>query len=403
MPWFLRMTLTMFPLILLIQLYILLGLRYSLKEIWVGQRKKWNMLFWVLLIFFNLFPIIILCFDLLGQVYSLFIFNSELTFFDFFLTFPYWWGFVSSVELLPYFILIDILFIFLKRKKEPFAWSKALSYTKIILMLFIFTYVGIRIYFDTYQIRVAENNIQMENLPEAFDGLKVVLIGDIQVDRYTQQNKLQNLSNKLKKSDYDLVFFSGDLVTSGQRYIDLGLHSVCSFSAEIGKFACLGDHDFWANPRRVSRGMTSCDWTFLQNEHKLLHWKDHSILITGITEIYSRKMSPRELSDIMDKAPAANLKILLLHQPSPLLIEEAVKKGYHLVLAGHTHGGQIQFRPFGITLTTSMLETPYYSGIYRRGNTFIAVTNGIGLTLAPVRYHASAEINVLHLTSAKSD
>ena len=147
--------------------------------------------------------------------------------------------------------------------------------------------------------------------------------------------------------------------------------------------------------------MSSCGWSFLKNSHKLVNWKEHSILVTGITEIYSRKISPKELSKILEGAPPADLKILLLHQPSPLLIEEAVKKDYHLVLAGHTHGGQIQFKPFGITITTSMLETPYYSGIYQRDKTFIGVTNGIGLTLAPVRYHASAEINVLTLTSIK--
>ena len=402
MPWFLRMTLTLFPFILLIQLYVFLGMRFSLREIWVHHQKKWNVLFWILFLFFNLYPLIIISYDILGKINSLFIFEADLTVFDFLLTFPYWWGMVSSIEILPYFIVIDILYLFLRRKKEPFAWPKALSYVKVVLVIFFFTYVGIRIYVDTYQIRVSEDQIQIEKLPEAFEGLRVALIGDIQVDRYTQQKKLMNLSSKMENLGTDLLFFSGDLVTSGQRYIDLGLHSICSFSAKIAKFACLGDHDFWANPARIPRGMSSCGWSFLKNSHKLVNWKEHSILVTGITEIYSRKISPKELSKILEGAPPADLKILLLHQPSPLLIEEAVKKDYHLVLAGHTHGGQIQFKPFGITITTSMLETPYYSGIYQRDKTFIGVTNGIGLTLAPVRYHASAEINVLYLTSLKS-
>lgn len=401
MPWFLRMTLTMFPVILLVQLYIFLGMRYALREIWFTHRKKWSMLFWILFFFFNLFPIIIICFDILGQIYSLFIFKTELTFFDFILTFPYWWGMISSIELLPYFIVIDIAFLFLRRKKGTFSWPVALSYTKICLVIFFFSYVGIRIYVDTYQTRVSEAEIQIKNLPNELAGLNLALIGDIQVDRYTQQKKLQDLTHKMENIDIDLLFFSGDLVTNGQNFIDQGLQFICTFSANLGKFACLGDHDFWANPVRISQGMTSCGWAFLKNDHNLIQHRENSILITGITEIYSRKISPRDLAAILEKAPAADLKILILHQPSPRLIEEAVKKDYHLVLAGHTHGGQIQFKPFGFTLTTSMLETPYYSGIYKRNNTFIVVTNGVGLTLAPVRYHASAGINVLKLTSPK--
>jgi predicted MPP superfamily phosphohydrolase len=241
--------------------------------------------------------------------------------------------------------------------------------------------------------------VTIHNLPREFEGLKLTLVGDIQVDRYTQESKLRKLQAKLQDSKSDILFFSGDLVTSGQYYIDQGLETICAFSATIGKYACMGDHDFWSNPRKISQGMSACGWSFLRNSHQLIRWSGRTILVTGVTEIYSRKISAMELSALLTQAPAADLKILLLHQPSPRLIETAREQGYQLILAGHTHGGQVQFKPFGITLTPSMLETPYFSGLYQLEGASVVVTNGIGLTLAPIRYHASAEISVMTLTS----
>jgi predicted MPP superfamily phosphohydrolase len=137
----------------------------------------------------------------------------------------------------------------------------------------------------------------------------------------------------------------------------------------------------------------------MQNAHHLLNIKGSSILITGVTQIYSRKISAEDLDQLLSKAPAADLKILLVHQPSPFIIESAQKNGYNLVLAGHTHGGQIRFKPLGFTFTPSMLETPYFSGIFKVGKLYVTVTNGIGLTFAPVRYQAPAEITNLVIRS----
>ena len=314
-------------------------------------------------------------------------------------SFPFWWGMISTVEILPYFVLIDILFLFVRRLKSQFSWPRIRAITKIALILLIFFYVGIRLYIDTYQVRLSENKIHFNDIPNAFDGLRITLVGDIQVDRYTQEKKLNTLQKHIRVSNSDLLFFSGDLVTNGQYYIDQGLATICSFTANTAKIACIGDHDFWANPRKISQGMSSCGWSFLRNSHQIVSWKGQTILITGITEIYSKKMSSMDLSDILSQAPKADFKILLLHQPSPRLIDIAVQYGYHLILAGHTHGGQIQFKPFGKTLTPSMLETPYFSGLYQMGETVVAVTNGIGLTLAPVRYRAAAEITLLTIYS----
>lgn len=156
--------------------------------------------------------------------------------------------------------------------------------------------------------------------------------------------------------------------------------------------ACMGDHDFWANPVKISNGLDQCGWNFLENEHHLIEHKGKKILITGITYIYSRRITPAHLRELLESAPAADLKILLVHQPASMVMKAAQEFGYDLLLAGHTHGGQVVFKPFGIPLTPSRLENKFYSGYGEYKDMPVIVTNGVGLTLAPIRYQAPAEV-----------
>jgi predicted MPP superfamily phosphohydrolase len=401
MPWFLRMQLIIFPLILLAQIYISTGLYYSIKRLFPTRSKISKNILFPTLIFFNLFPLLIIFLKLINRIPELFILHNQLQVLDFILLFPYWWGLIAAVEILPYFVEADLLLlaVVLTRWKKKELLQKILAWAKILITVVLLVYTGIRIYYDTYHVRQTQHKVQIKNLPEALNGMKITLVGDIQVDRYTQSAKLEPLDRRLKQAGSDFLLFSGDLVTSGQYFIEQGAEFLCSQSAVGGQFACMGDHDYWANPANISSRLKNCGWNFLENDHQLVQHKGKQILFTGITHIYSQQISAQHLAAILEQAPEADLKVLLVHQPAPVIVEVAEKYGYQLVLGGHTHGGQIQFRPMGFTMTPSMFETPYYSGLYQVGNTTVVVTNGIGLTLAPVRYRAGAEINVIKIVS----
>jgi predicted MPP superfamily phosphohydrolase len=401
MPWFLRMLLYIAPLVFIVQLYIGWRFQEAFRHLF-PERNKWVKRVTLGVIgFLNVFPVIMILSAITGHLRSLFIFQNYLQWQDFIFLFPYWWGLILTVEVLPYFLLLDMGSMILSWKAIPrISFVPVLfNYLKLFLIVFFAFYVGIRTYSDTYHIHVADHKVLLNKLPQSLTNLKLTLLGDIQVDRYTQSKKLDDLEKKLRQNPPDILFFSGDLVTNGSFYISQGLETICSIPASTGKFACMGDHDYWADGKRISEGIKKCGWTFLQNAHHLINIKGNAVLITGVTQIYSRKISAGDLNQLLSQAPEADLKILLVHQPSPFIIESAQKYGYNLVLAGHTHGGQIQFKPLGFTFTPSMLETPYFSGIYNLGNLYVAVTNGIGLTFAPLRYQAPAEITTLTIRS----
>ena len=231
--------------------------------------------------------------------------------------------------------------------------------------------------------------------------MQLSLIADVQVDRYTQIDKLKQMQNLLDASGSEMLFFAGDIVTSGEKYIQQAVDALCGPGPFKEKFACMGDHDFWSDENAIMNGLKECKWNFLDNQHKLIEYKGKKILVTGITHIYSRRISQNELNAILSKAPEADYKILLVHQPAEFVIHSAARAGYQLLLAGHTHGGQIVFHPFGFNLTASQRETQYYSGYYRVDRMDVIVTNGIGLTLAPIRYRSHSEVFTIRLTRAQ--
>lgn len=394
MPWHIRMLIRIVPFLLIGYLYV--GWRISAAIITLFSFQAWRVRLAVLLgiIFFNLLPILILYLYQTGNGNELYLSKTTLQKQDYLLTYPFWLGLIVVVETLPYFLSLEILggiFHFIPAI-APASWLKWKAALQLTMVVFFMFYVGIRMYSDTNRLRLHRFEVKVKNLPPALENLSLTFIADVQVDRYTTTAKLERFKDQLKKANGDLLLFGGDIVTSGEEFISRANQLLCEAEAPLGRFACLGDHDFWANPVRIANGLDQCGWHFLEDQHHLVEHNGKKILITGITFIYSRRITLAHLRELLESAPAADLKILLVHQPASMVIKAAQEFGYDLLLAGHTHGGQVVFKPFGIPLTPSRLENKFYSGYGEYKDMPVIVTNGVGLTLAPIRYQAPAEV-----------
>jgi hypothetical protein len=96
--------------------------------------------------------------------------------------------------------------------------------------------------------------------------------------------------------------------------------------------------------------------------------------------------------------PPGAPSILLTHRPD--LFEQAAKLGIPLVLAGHTHGGQLAIRlRRGRVASLAHFMTRYPRGTYRRGDSVLHVNLGLGVTAQPIRVASPREITVITLRS----
>lgn len=315
------------------------------------------------------------------------------------LTYWFWLGLIFVFQLATWMIIADLL----KLGSRFLSWdakSVALFHAKaaIALFLLVFTYTGWKVYHDTTTITTDRISVAVDGLPKSLDGFKLVHISDIQGDEYTGQEEIARYIRKVNELNPDLTIFTGDLISYGTDFIQMSANEMGELKAEQGTIAVVGDHDYWAGTSKVRSALQAEGIPLLQDENYTLQTDSSTILITGVTEVYSKHVNPAVV-DSLTSSSEADLMIFASHQVKDHLIENARDNDYDLMLAGHTHGGQIYVPFMGTGFSASERETKYVSGFYKEGNIPINVNNGLGFTLAPIRYNAPPNISVITFKS----
>lgn len=232
---------------------------------------------------------------------------------------------------------------------------------------------------------------------------KIVFFSDTHFGKLYDVSHAREIVEKINALQADFVVFGGDLFDHYARdreamdfaYLQAELSKI---EAKAGKFAVWGNHDYGGGAVRVyERFITSCGFELLKDESRLL--KNYGIKIVGFDDSLLRKPSPA-LATVED----AYFSLFIAHEP---IVSEVLQgEGEHLLLAGHTHGGQV-YIPF---LTKHWL--PEGSGRFRKGfysaktlGTGAAftmfVSSGIGMTRYPFRFLNVPEIVQIKLTRVK--
>ncbi len=402
MPWEFRITLMLAALTTPLAIYLMSRINAALSSVNLLTKTLRRSISALPLIWYALLPLTYLS-SVIGKSFGLYFSrDAQVGADEYLLLFPFWIMLIVILETTPYFIALDLFNLLARAVKlrKNRLWQQSQAFAKIALLLCISIYVSYRSAVDTYRIQSHRQIISLNNLPPELADLKIVLFSDLQVDRFTQVKKLDQLTQILKNENADYILFAGDLVTSGKNYTDQAAKLMKQIQA-TNRLAVIGDHDYWSDPQRIPQKLRAGGWSFLQDEHKVIDHRGKKLLVTGVTHIYSKKINAQQLRILLASAPQAEVKILLVHQPAEFIAEIAATYGYHLMLAGHTHGGGIVSHIFGIPVTPSQKETRYYQGFFVLDGLKIIVTNGIGNTLSPLRYHAPAEVSILQLAEKK--
>lgn len=396
MPWPARMTLILAAASLLFHFYVALRAAGALAQISGLPIKRMRAIAIAAICALMIYPIALAfgyLFNLRGALAALQL-NSALVY-------PFWVGLVLSVQLALLLLAVEAGFflirLFSRAPMDRLVGARA--WLIVGLMLACAAYVPARIYNDTFRVRAREAALEVAGLPAELNGLRIAHIADLQVDDRTNGRKLDNYIEAVNRLSPDLVIFCGDLVTSGTDHIEAAARALGRIKSRFGIYACLGDHDYFSNRRLVAESLRRNGIAVLENESLPVRAGGHQIALTGITNVYRDQATAGEVESVELRRPPAALKIFFTHQPSRWLVRFASERGYDLFLAGHTHGGQIAFPLPGFLLTGSRLETPYVTGFHRSGKMLISVNNGLGLTLAPIRYHAPAEVTLIVVKS----
>jgi predicted MPP superfamily phosphohydrolase len=330
--------------------------------------------------------------------------------FNFLVVYPTFMIFLITLQIGLFLLLFDIIkLVFLPlylSKKE--IWKSLEAKAILVLVVFFVIYVPVRIIVDYNVFPVKNVDYKKQSLPQEMNDFKILFISDIHADQFTNENRLGRFIDKVNMNKPDLVLIAGDLITKGNSYINMSAEFLGKIKSNYGVFTCIGDHDHWVyredrrrSIREITQALKKYGIPMLDNQNLTLNVRSSKLLLTFITNTYAERITPdmlNELTSSYDKSD--NLRILITHQPSNFVVNRAVEEKYDLMLAGHTHGGQITFLfPF-INLTPTYIETKYVKGAFRLKDTLLYVTRGLGMSVIPLRYNSSPEIVVFTLKKA---
>lgn len=315
------------------------------------------------------------------------------------LVYWFWFGLIFVFQLVTWVLIVDVAKFASRYVTEDKAMvTRIHSKLTFILFVGIFIFTGLKLYHDTKTITTQNIELPVEELPESLRDFKIVHISDIQGDEYTGQKEIARYIDNVNAQNPDLVIFTGDLISYGTKFIEMASKELGAVKATYGIIAVVGDHDYWAGVENVEKALEEEGIPLLQDENHIVHLDSTtSVLVTGITEVYSKHSDSRIVDSLTSDTDNHTLKVIASHQIANNLISSARKNDYDAMFAGHTHGGQIRVPFMGMSFSASERETEYVSGLYQEGELMINVNNGLGFTLGPIRYNAPPMVTVIKL------
>ena len=258
--------------------------------------------------------------------------------------------------------------------------------------------------------KVKSVEITFDNLPDEFDGYRIVQISDIHARSFAKRQKsLLKAVEKINGLEPDLIAFTGDLVTMVPEELDAIEGTLKSLHAKDGVISVLGNHDYGIyaggpgseNKKRsqeesvkeLVKREREMGWDILLDENRIIGRGEDSIAVIGVENTSPSKHFPSKGNlEEASEGTEGMFRILLSHDPMHWEME-VLGEDYPLTLSGHTHA--MQFALFGWSPSRFIFRQ--HKGLYKEGNQYIYVNIGLGETIFPARIGTPPEITEIIL------
>lgn len=281
-----------------------------------------------------------------------------------------------------------------KTKTPPRTSKKPKNKTKRILLsilsLFILLIIALPFYaWKVEPFLVHVNHVELGKKNERTP-LNVVQISDLQVSEYYETNRLDKVIEKVNAQKPDILLFTGDLFDNYSKYPEQRapmIEKLNAFKANIGKYAVWGNHDYGGGAVRVYEDVMSAGgFTVLRNQGETLTLSDgRQVFLGGLDDSLLGNPS---VSDTLAYLQNYDYAITMTHEPD--VADAFIGTDTQLVLAGHSHGGQVWIPFYPIK---NVLAEKYTRGLYQLDAiTQLYVNTGIGTTSIHARFGVIPEV-----------
>jgi len=241
--------------------------------------------------------------------------------------------------------------------------------------------------YERDRIDVTRATLPVSGLPESLDGLRVGLITDLHLSDTVPRRIIDHAVALLMAERPDLIALGGDYISwFDRRYAQACAEALSPLSAPHGVYAILGNHD---DDREMPAALIAQGFEVLLDARTQIRIKDEPLEIAGL-RFWTRKAI--EIASVLRGATSPTL--LLAHDPRRL--DVAAQLDVAVVLAGHTHGGQILLPGLG-AIAARGRRFPVLQGMIRQENTTLYVSRGVGTVYVPIRISCPPEVALLTL------
>jgi len=260
---------------------------------------------------------------------------------------------------------------------------------------------------ERHWIEISHRDVPLRGLASAFDGLRVVQLSDIHFDEYTEPFFLRDVVNHVNRLNPDMVLLTGDFITDGlfTHNIAKGAEWTCANLLNQLKcphrYAVLGNHDVRVGREKVTEALTANGIVVLDNSYLPIERAGSRFWLSGVDDPVEGVPNPDLAIPQSIRNIASEPIVLLCHAPdwADNLLHHPAGKFVSLMLAGHTHGGQIRLPLIGPFFLPDM-GRKYVKGWFRIDNLLFHVNRGLGTVGVPFRLDCPPEITVITLHSA---
>jgi predicted MPP superfamily phosphohydrolase len=404
--------------VLLVDLYVLNGVRGVSKKWRFLQKRSFTKVYWTIsvLLITGFLLVIYVKVGLVARLFFLILFFLIL---------------LCKVSFLPFLLIDDLrrLIIYTTKRfkkkasgeKEgqpiPYAIPRSEFLMKAGLLAGAIPLAALKLNMQSglYDYHIKRQTLYLPNLPKAFDGLKLGQISDIHSGSLDNKKAVLGGVEMLMREKADLVFFTGDLVndtsTEMMDYQDI----FSKVKAPLGVFSSLGNHDYgdyaeWLSAAGKKKSLDklvathkNMGWNLLRNENRRLKVNGEEIGILGVENwgVVTRYPNHGRMDLTVKNTDDLPVKLLLSHDPSHWRAEILPKyPQIDAMFSGHTHGMQLGVRTGHFQWSPIEYIFNEWAGHYQEGPQQLYVNVGYGFLAIQGRVGILPEITIFELKAA---
>jgi predicted MPP superfamily phosphohydrolase len=277
---------------------------------------------------------------------------------------------------------------------------------------------------ERLRYRVERIEVPVPGLDPLLDGLRIAQLSDIHIGGYMPPDQVRRAVEMANELGPEIAVVTGDFITGANDPLEDCIAELARLRAPLGVWGCNGNHEIYAGAEdEAAQLFRSAGMRLLRQERAEVRWRGQPLNLIGVD--YQRQRTPgghrlQMLRGVEKLVRRDAPNVLLSHNPNAF--PRAAELGIELMLAGHTHGGQVQVEILDRQWSPARFITPFVAGLYRRPlgaaaaseesngpsvqvapniiPSHLYVNRGLGTIGAPVRIGVPPEITLLVLRRA---